>query len=144
MLRSIQVHSFEPEKIANLLHIIQGDLGFYLHQSVQAMKAELSNEAIGSFVFEDHAMQMRGRVKRTTFEGWIEEDLQKITGCVDRLLDATATTPADIDRVFLTGGSSLVPAVRRIFEERFGVEKISSGSEFTSVAKGLALRALEA
>jgi hypothetical chaperone protein len=143
MLRSIQVHSFEPEKIANLLHIIQDDLGFYLHQSVQVMKSELSNEVIGSFVFEDHAMQMRGRVKRATFECWIEEDLQKIRGCVDRLLNATTTTPADIDRVFLTGGSSLVPAVRRIFEERFGMQKISSGSEFTSVAKGLALRALE-
>ena len=143
MLRSIQAHSFEPEKIASLLHIIHDDLGFYLHQSVQAMKAELSNEMIGSFVFEDHAIQLRGRVKRTTFEGWIEEDLQKIRGCVDRLLNATATTASDIDRVFLTGGSSLVPSVRRIFEERFGVERISSGSEFTSVAKGLALRAAE-
>jgi hypothetical chaperone protein len=86
---------------------------------------------------------MRGRVKRTTFEGWIGEDLKKIRGCVDRLLNATSTTPADIDRVFLTGGSSLVPSVRKIFEERFGAEKISSGSEFTSVAKGLALRAAE-
>jgi len=141
-LRSIQAHSLEPEKIANLLHIIHDDLGFYLHQSVQAMKAELSNEVIGSFVFEDHAVQMRGRVKRTTFEGWIEDDLQKIRGCVDRLLNATATTASDIDRVFLTGGSSLVPSVRKIFEGRFGVEKISSGSEFTSVAKGLALRAV--
>jgi hypothetical chaperone protein len=45
--------------------------------------------------------------------------------------------------VFLTGGSSLVPAVRGIFEKRFGSDKISSGSEFTSVARGLALRALE-
>ena len=26
----------------------------------------------------------------------------------------------DVDQVFLTGGSSFVPAVRRIFEERFG------------------------
>jgi hypothetical chaperone protein len=43
--------------------------------------------------------------------------------------------------VFLTGGSSFVPAVRRIFENRFGVSKIRTGDEFTSVARGLALRA---
>jgi hypothetical chaperone protein len=62
---------------------------------------------------------------------------------VDRLLKGTGVDAASIDRVFLTGGSSLVPVVRRIFEERFGSDKISSGSEFTSVARGLALRALE-
>jgi hypothetical chaperone protein len=46
-----------------------------------------------------------------------------------------------VDRVFLTGGSSLVPAVRRIFEDRFGAERVQTGDEFTSVARGLALRA---
>jgi hypothetical chaperone protein len=143
MLRSIQSQSFEPEKIASLLHIVENDLGFYLHQSVQAMKTALSSEPVAGFVFEDHFLQMRGRVKRSTFEAWIEEDFQKIRGCVDRLLPAAGLNAAEIDRVFLTGGSSLVPAVRQIFEERFGAEKISSGSEFTSVAKGLALRALE-
>jgi hypothetical chaperone protein len=77
---------------------------------------------------------MRGRVRRKTFEGWISEDLQKIRNCIDRLLAQTKVGDAEVDRVFLTGGSSLVPAVRTIFEQRFGSEKISSGSEFTSVA----------
>jgi len=141
MLRSIQSQSLEPGKIAALLHIVQNDLGFYLHQSVQQMKAELSLDVIGTFAFEDGVVQMRGRVKRPTFESWIEEDLQKIRGCVDRLLVRTNIGRDDVERIFLTGGSSLVPAVRRIFEEQFGAEKISSGNEFTSVAKGLALRA---
>jgi hypothetical chaperone protein len=42
--------------------------------------------------------------------------------------------------VFLTGGSSFVPAVRRIFESRFGADRIRAGNEFTSVARGLALK----
>ncbi len=142
MLRSIQKHSLEPDKIAALLHIIQSDLGFYLHRSVQAMKAELSSSETSTFQFEDYALRMVGTVKRSRFESWIEEDLQKIRDCVNRLLATTGVAESEIDRVFLTGGSSLVPAVRRIFEKRFGVEKISSGSEFTSVAKGLALRAM--
>jgi hypothetical chaperone protein len=36
-----------------------------------------------------------------------------------------------------------VPAVRNIFETRFGNDRIRSGNEFTSVAHGLALRAGE-
>jgi hypothetical chaperone protein len=35
-----------------------------------------------------------------------------------------------------------VPIVRRIFARTFGVEKIRTGSEFTSIARGLALRAV--
>jgi hypothetical chaperone protein len=47
----------------------------------------------------------------------------------------------DIDAVFLTGGSSFVPAVRRVFSSRFGDAKIRTGHEFTSVAMGLAWKA---
>jgi hypothetical chaperone protein len=49
--------------------------------------------------------------------------------------------PKDVDMVFLTGGSSFVPAVRKIFEARFGEKRIRGGNEFTSVARGLALTA---
>ena len=58
-------------------------------------------------------------------------------------LNAVAMKPDAIDSVFLTGGSSFVPAVRRIFIERFGAERIRMGDEFTSVARGLAVRALD-
>jgi hypothetical chaperone protein len=144
MLRSIQAQSLEPAKVAALLHVVQNDLGFYLHQSVQAAKVALSSEMAGRFFFQDYGLRIEADVQRQEFEQWIEEELRRIHGCVDRLLSRTGIEASNVDRVFLTGGSSLVPAVRHIFEERFGTRKISSGSEFTSVAKGLALRALEA
>ncbi len=48
-----------------------------------------------------------------------------------------------VDRVFLTGGSSFVPAVRDIFERRFGKAKMESGAELVSIATGLALMGAE-
>ena len=143
MLRSIEAHSLEPKKIGALLHVVEGDLGFYLHQAVQATKSALSRVEASRFLFEDYSVRVEDSVKRSSFERWIREELQKIRGCVDRLLQGTGVAASDVDRVFLTGGSSLVPAVRQIFDERFGSAKITSGSEFTSVARGLALRALE-
>src|SRR6202521_6099081 len=56
---------------------------------------------------------------------------------------APAARAEDVDMVFLTGGSSFVPAVRRIFETRFGVSRIRTGNEFTSVARGLAVKAAD-
>jgi molecular chaperone DnaK (HSP70) len=39
----------------------------------------------------------------------------------------------------LVGGSSFVPAVRRLFAERFGAERLRGGDELTTAAMGLAL-----
>ena len=58
-------------------------------------------------------------------------------------METSGLAAADIDRVFLTGGSSFVPAVRQIFFDRFGSSKVTGGDELTSVASGLALRARE-
>ena len=51
--------------------------------------------------------------------------------------------PRQIDHVFLTGGSSLVPAVRSLFERRFGVGRLAQGDELTSIAQGLAMLAVD-
>ena len=88
-------------------------------------------------------MDLRIPVTRREFESWIENDLQAIEDSIDDLLNGAGIQSQSVDRVFLTGGSSFVPAVRRIFERRFGTDRMRSGNEFTSVAHGLALRAAE-
>jgi hypothetical chaperone protein len=88
-------------------------------------------------------MDLRIPVTRREFESWIANDLQAIEESVDNLLINCGIDGRSVDRVFLTGGTSFVPAVRHIFESRFGKDRIRSGNEFTSVAHGLALRAAE-
>ena len=141
MLKSVQAQALEPDRIAALLHLIQNNLGYRLHQSVQQLKCALSGQPAARFHFEDGDAYIDATVKRSEFEDWIGGELAEIAGCVDGILANTGLAPQDVDRVFLTGGTSFVPAVRRIFETRFGAAKISNGNEFTSVARGLALRA---
>ena len=143
MLRSIRAQSTEPEKIDNLINVISDDLGFYLHRAVQRTKFDLSEREASIFSFQAPGVSISRLVTRKQFEEWIQDELDQISQCVDRLLAQTGVTAADVDRVFLTGGSSFVPAVRQIFAKRFGDERLASGSEFTSVAKGLALRSLD-
>src|ERR1700742_1273820 len=143
MLKSTQAQALEPEKIAALIHLIKEDLGYQLHQSVQKTKSELSKNAASTFHFSDGFIDLDATVKRASFEKWIAEELALIAGCVDSLLAASSVKPKEIDMVFLTGGTSFVPAVKKIFEERFGADRIRAGNEFTSVARGLALKALE-
>lgn len=148
ILKSARIRALEPEKIEALIAIIEEDLGYQLHQAVQQVKFELSRSHTAEFRFRDGSpnlpsIDLRIPVTRIELETWIENDLHAIESCIDSLLEASGIHPRAVDRVFLTGGSSFVPAVRRIFETRFGEKRIRSGNEFTSVAHGLALRAAE-
>lgn len=141
MLQSVAAQALEPEKIKALLYLIRHDLGYQLHRSVQAAKIALSDRDSTLFRFADGDTEVEAQLSRAEFESWIAEELSDISGAIDTLLKRTGVAPQDVDMVFLTGGSSLVPAVRRIFEARFGAERIRTGDEFTSVAHGLALKA---
>jgi hypothetical chaperone protein len=107
------------------------------------VKFELSRSEAAEFRFHEAGLDLRIPVTRGEFESWIVEELESIEQCVDSLLRDSGVDPRDVDRVFLTGGTSFVPAVRRIFAERFGEDRMRGGNEFTSVARGLALRAAE-
>ncbi len=144
MLASVRAQAEHPDRIAALLHLIQEELGYPLHQAVQKVKCDLSVREAARFQFSDGSVDLDFIVQRKDFESWISEELGQIENSVDSLLDSAGAAPGDVDMVFLTGGSSFVPAVRRIFESRFGSSRIRTGDEFTSVASGLALRGQEA
>jgi hypothetical chaperone protein len=141
ILKTARMRALEPEKIDALLTLIDEDLGYHLHQAVQRVKFELSHAETADFHFRDGSMDIRVAVTRASFEEWIADELHAIERAVDSLLESSNISRNQVDRVFLTGGSSLVPAVRRIFEQRFGKDRIRTGGEFISVARGLALRA---
>jgi hypothetical chaperone protein len=143
ILKSARARAQEPKKIEALINLIEEDLGYQLHQAVQRLKVELSHHESAEFRFRDGSLDIVAAVNRVDFEGWIAEELQSIERCVDALLSTSNVAAREVDRVFLTGGTSFVPAVRRIFEARFTASRVRTGNEFTSVARGLALRARE-
>jgi hypothetical chaperone protein len=144
LLLDLRREALEPERLAALLHLVRNDLGFLLFRAVERTKRELSEGEAATFRFEHEDLRIDRPVTRAAFEAWIADELAAIAGCVDGLLKRTRVPAHAVDRVFLTGGSSLVPAVRAIFAARFGEEKLRSGGELTSVASGLALRAAAA
>jgi hypothetical chaperone protein len=141
ILKSARARALEPEKIEALIAIVDEDLGFQLHRAVQQVKYALSRSDRAEFQFSEGGLDLRIPVTRSQFETWIADDLRAIAHSVDSLLETAGISPREVDRVFLTGGSSFVPAVRHIFSSRFGRDRICGGNEFTSVAHGLALRA---
>lgn len=141
LLRAAEKNALEPEKIAALRAIVEYDLGYRLHQSIGRVKVDLSTHTEAEFILDTDALGLRTPVTRAQFEAWIAPELSRMEAGVDDLLQKAATAASHVDRIFLTGGTSLVPAVRRVFTARFGEDRVQSGEAFTSVAYGLALMA---
>ncbi len=128
-----------PERLRGLIALIQDEQGFPLYQAVSKVKASLSSADTAVLRFSHAGIAIDRMVTRAEFEQWIAPDIARMGTAVDMALADAGLDPAEVDHVFLTGGTSFVPAVRRLFEVRFGSEKVTAGDEFVSVAEGLAL-----
>ena len=143
VLREVKNQAAEPDKVAALIQIISENLGYALYRAVESTKVDLTAKEDAVFSFGHSAVNLEDTLERWRFESWIQGDIQNIATCVKGLINQHNVGPGDIGSVFLTGGSSFVPYVRRFFAKTFGSHKLKGGEELTTVAKGLALRALE-
>lgn len=139
LLERLAHGAIEPERIDRLVRLVRDDLGLPLHQAVERVKLALSAGDRGELDVPE--LDLKEPITRSELETWIAGDLAIIDELVAGLLTQASIEADDVDRVFATGGSSLVPAVRGLLAARFGGEKLVGGEELTSVARGLALRA---
>jgi hypothetical chaperone protein len=140
LLAEVARTASEPDEVRALAYVIDQELGFELYRAVERLKHDLSAAPVARFTFRHGPAEVESDVARADFEHWIEPDLAAIAAAADEVLASAGMSDAAVDRVFMTGGSSLVPAVWRLFERRFGADKMRGGNELTSVAEGLALR----
>jgi hypothetical chaperone protein len=142
-LRKLILSAEKPAMLEDLLTLIEHDLGFELYRAVGDFKARLSAHEEARFQFSREGIEIDALVTRKDFETWIADDLAKIGAAMDSAMAEAGLEPSAIDAVFLTGGTSFVPAVRALFAQRFGAAKLHIGDAFQSVASGLALIAAD-
>lgn len=139
LLERVTQGALEPARIERLVRVVDEDLGMGLHRAVEGAKVRLSTRDADRVALD--AIELDLAITRTGFEGWLADDLAAIDRVLDDVLARAGVVAGDIDRVFATGGTSLVPVVRDRLAARFGADKLVGGEELTSVAWGLAARA---
>lgn len=138
-LRELARVALDPEPLEKFIDIVEYDLGFALYRAVSSAKVELSSLEETVFRFQGEGVDIQARITRDEFEEWIAEDVERIARTVDEALSRAGVKAGDIEKVFLTGGTSFVPAIRRLFTDRFGESRLTSADQFESIAYGLAL-----
>lgn len=137
-LKELAVWSDAPESLNRLIRLVETEQGYALYKAVTEAKESLSSADSARLHFRHGDFEIDRPIARADFEAWIAQELAAIEAALDAALARSSIAAADVDRVFLTGGTSFVPSVRAIFARRFPRERIAAGDEFVSIANGLA------
>ena len=123
-------------KFERLQEVIKHNLSYLLFSAIKNFKADLSNHNEATLDIPE--IDVNIMMNRMEFENLIQSPLQSVAKSLDETVSQAGLTLDEIDIVLGTGGSSLIPAVRAMLDERFP-GKVVEHDPFTSVATGLAI-----
>jgi molecular chaperone DnaK len=113
-----------------------------LWDKAERVKKDLSFRDNLAETFSFGEKTLRIDIDRDRFEELIADLVKQTEDCVTRVLQAAALQWSDIDRVLLAGGSSRIPAVRRMISRLSGKDAARDLNPDECVALGAALQAV--
>jgi hypothetical chaperone protein len=127
----------EPQKVERLLNVMRQGLGHRLAFAVEDAKIELSaqDRATVPLIFLEAGLAVTAR--RADFDRAIKAGTDRLYRTARDCIKAAGLGAAAIDTIFLTGGSSRVPAVRAAIGQAAPSARLAGGSDLLSVALGL-------
>ncbi len=127
----------EPDKIERLLTVVRRRLGHRIALAVEEAKIALSAEdrAVLSLAFLEAGFTVTAT--RHQFDRAIEAGMERLHKTARDCIAAAGLRPDAIDTIFLTGGSSRVPAVRAAIAPAAPSARLAGASDLLSVALGL-------
>ena len=130
--------SKKDRKFKNLITLIEHNLGYSVFRSIEKVKIELSTTDSSDFSYHEMDIDIEENIPLSEYEQVISKDIDRIANYLDDFMKNNNISPENIDTIFLTGGTSQVSSIQRLFRERFPQVNLNSGDNFRSVAKGLA------
>jgi len=130
--------SGNDRKFKNLITLIDNNLGYSIFQSIEKTKITLSDSDSSSFSYHKMDIDIEEEIPLSTYDEIIKKDVDRIAAYLNEFLLQHKIEAKDIDSLFLTGGTSMVGSIQKLFKDKFPHLTMNSGDNFKSVAKGLA------
>ena len=118
-----------------------------LRSAAEKAKVQLSN-APYALIEEDHIarkafkkIHLSHEISRKDFEELIEPHLQKTMDAVNTALKDAALLPSALDQIILVGGSTRIPAISAMLEDKFSISVSQEIDPDLCVAMGSAIQA---
>ena len=138
-LIAMEMSSTSPGSIRALRSLIQRNYGYLVTREVEAAKKRLSADLETNIEIHKDEIDISERLERQEFSHIIQHTLGAMMTSIQEAEEAASVSPEEIDHVLTTGGTSLIPALRLMLEDRYGADCLMQRDTFTSVATGLAV-----
>jgi hypothetical chaperone protein len=139
-LRSIVLSADRPELLRRLIDILAYRNGHRIAGEVEAAKIALSDVEAASFALPLD-LPVAVDLRRGDVDHAVHDDTTRLLDAIRRCTEAAAVQPDQIQSVFLTGGSTGIPAVRDRILAHLPNARAVPGDMFGSVGMGLAIDA---
>lgn len=130
--------SGNDRKFKNLLTLIEHNLGYSVFQSIEKTKITLSDATSSKFSYHHMDIEIEEEISLATYEEIIKKEVDRIAAYLVKFMQQYQIDVKDIDSLFLTGGTSMVGSIQKLFKDKFPHITLNAGDNFKSVAKGLA------
>lgn len=141
-IHQVRRESACPELIDRLIRVIERRRGHTLAIEVERAKITLSQAPYAEIELGWIEDGLAPAIGLATLETATATLAQRIAERVQRCLRQAGLEAAGIDAVFLTGGSTLLPHVRRSIVRELPAARVVDGDKFGSVGLGLTIDAL--
>lgn len=140
-LKHLLADADRADLIGRLVHVIAARAGHGLAMEVEATKIALSSNEAHRMVLKPLTGGPNPLAARSRFEAVLEPGLARIARLIAEVLGQGGLAPGAVGTVFLTGGSSDLPALRALVARSCPGVRIATGDMLGSVGAGLALEA---
>ncbi|MCA3244303.1 MAG: Hsp70 family protein [Alphaproteobacteria bacterium] len=140
-LRQLRHEAAEPALLERLLAVIEGRLGHALAGQVEAAKIALTTAAASTLNLPLPGQPLVQTLTRTQLEAAIAPAVARIAATALATVQQARVPPTALQAIFLTGGSSQIPAVKASVLAQFPAAQVIEGDLFGSVGLGLTLDA---
>jgi hypothetical chaperone protein len=140
-LAELERYALAPESIARLAEVIESRRGHSVALAVEAAKIALSAAGTATIDLSEVKRGLSVETTDATLHGAIVDQLGALSRTLRETLGASGLSGDRIDAVFLTGGSTAIPAVRAAVTSLTPQATIVEGDMFGAVGLGLGLDA---
>ena len=136
-IKKCALRAEDKEKIDRLFILIEDQQIFPFFEEIEKTKRNLSLKSTSNFDFLYPDLETREIFSAVEFQNWSANFKKNVFEALDRCFQQAQVGHAEIDHVFLTGGTAHVPFIQEEFKRLFGAGKLQSKNYFHSILSGL-------
>lgn len=138
-LKEVKRSTSDPAKIKCLEDLVHNKLGLDIFMAIESAKMSLSKDKEATVQYQQEGIDILENIKRLEFDNYIESYVSEISDMIDDALKQIKFGYREIDVVIMVGGSSKIPRLKKVVEDKFPDIPLIKTDIFHSVAYGLSV-----